>query len=151
MAVFRRKSPQVVGRGSGRTDTPGRKQRQPGSQARETTRSKEPTKQRSKTARPQGGAKGSPQGNGRRNAKKRWWYDLEVVDRISVLPKGTNERDLNLDKVIRAADQKLAHFPADMMPPPDHRDPFPLDREAGLRRAAAAETPDAARRRLKVP
>ena len=68
MAVFRRKSPQVVGRGSGRTDTPSRKQRQSGSQARETTRSKESTKQRSKTSRPQGGAKGSPQGNGRRNA-----------------------------------------------------------------------------------
>ena len=90
-------------------------------------------------------------GNGRRNPVKRWWYDLEVVDRISVLPKGTNERDLNLDKVIRAADQKLAHFPADMMPPPDHGDPFPVDREAGLRRAAAAETPQEARRRLKVP
>ena len=69
MAIFRRKSPQVVGRGSGRTDASSRQERQSGGQAQETTtRRKESSKQRSKTARPQGGGKKTNQGNGRRNA-----------------------------------------------------------------------------------
>lgn len=67
MAIFRRKSPQIVGRGSGRTETPSRQERQSGGQAQEKTRRKESNKQKSKTARPQGGAKKTNQGNGRRS------------------------------------------------------------------------------------
>ncbi|MBM3486950.1 MAG: reductive dehalogenase [Alphaproteobacteria bacterium] len=87
-------------------------------------------------------------GNGTRNPVKKWWFDLEVVDKVSVVPKGVNARDLDRDAVMKPEDQKLAVFPADMMPPPDAKAPVPVDRKEGLRRAAAAEKAAAARARL---
>lgn len=81
-------------------------------------------------------------GNGQRNPVKQWWYDLEIVDGITQTPKsGTNKRDLDFDGLMRPEDQKLAHYPADMMPPPESAEPFPVDRKAGLARAAEAEDP----------
>ena len=88
-------------------------------------------------------------GNGRRNPVKRWWYDLEIVDDVAVAPPlGTNERDLDLDRVVDPATQKLAIYPADTMPPPDSTEPVPVDRKAGLRRAAGAEKAADARARV---
>ena len=88
-------------------------------------------------------------GNGRRNPAKRWWYDLEIVDDVAVAPPlGTNERDLDLDRVVDPAKQKLAIYPADTMPPPDSTEPVPVDRKAGMRRAAEAEKAADARARV---
>ncbi|MCG8693410.1 MAG: hypothetical protein MI806_19580 [Minwuiales bacterium] len=88
-------------------------------------------------------------GNGTRNPIKRWWFDLEVVDGVTVEPTaGTNERDLNFDNKMTAETQRMAHYPADTMPPPDAVEPFPPNRKAAMKRAEAAETPAEARARL---
>jgi reductive dehalogenase len=88
-------------------------------------------------------------GRGRRNPTKRWWFDLEIVEGKTQVPRiGTNERDLNFDNILDPASEKIAHYPADMNPAPDQKEPFPPDRKEGLRRARLAESPHDARRRL---
>jgi reductive dehalogenase len=88
-------------------------------------------------------------GRGRRNPTKRWWFDLEIVDGRTQAPRlGTNERDMNFDNILDPATEKIAHYPADMNPAPDQKEPFPPDRKEALRRARMAESPDDARRRL---
>ena len=87
-------------------------------------------------------------GNGRRNPAKKWWFDHEMVDGITVdPPKGTNERDIDPKRKVDAAKQKMAYYPANAMPPPDQPDPVPLDRKAAMAAASALETPDDARKR----
>ncbi|HXK53342.1 MAG TPA: reductive dehalogenase domain-containing protein [Hyphomicrobiales bacterium] len=87
-------------------------------------------------------------GHGTRNAVKKWWLDLEIVDNICVDPvAGTNERDLNLDHRIEADKQKMAYYFASMMPVPNDVDPQPVDRKAALAAASLLETPAEARAR----
>jgi len=81
-------------------------------------------------------------GNGKRNAVKKWWLDLEVVDGACVTPpKGTNQRDLNLDHKVDPAKQPIAFYPANVMPVPNDSGPQPVDRKAALAAAARIETP----------
>jgi ferredoxin len=89
-------------------------------------------------------------GGGGRNPTKRWWFDLEIVGREVVRPRGTNERDLDLartGKLARA--QKLAFFQPELQPAggTNLQTPVPLDRQAGLAAYAAAESPLKARQR----
>lgn len=86
-------------------------------------------------------------GNGIRNPVKRWWLDLEIVDGVCVAPRGVNERDLDRGRVLDPHKQKLAIYPAGMMPPPDHLDPFPVDRKAALAMAGRLERPEDAEKR----
>ena len=90
-------------------------------------------------------------GGGARNPIKRWWFDLEIVDGVSVVPlAGVNERDLDLDRKDKlAAGQKLAFFPPALQPAGGTtlQTVVPVDRQAGLAAYAAAESPSAARRR----
>ena len=92
---------------------------------------------------------------GTRNPAKRWWFDLEVIDGAAVAPPaGTNERDLSPgrdEKLARA--QKLAFYPPDLQPAGGTTlsQLVPLDRAAGIKAYAQAETPEAARRRLGLP
>lgn len=92
--------------------------------------------------------------NGKRNLIKRWWFDLEVVNGVAGKPvAGTNERDISLgrdDKL--AAAQKLAMFPPRLQPPPGTTldQVVPADRLAGIEEYKRAESPDAARARLKL-
>ncbi len=86
-------------------------------------------------------------GNGRRNPAKKWWFDHELVDGVAVEPRGTNQRDLDLDRKVDAATQKMAYYHASMMPPPDEPGPVPVDRKAAMAAGAWLETPEAARRR----
>jgi ferredoxin len=89
-------------------------------------------------------------GHGRRNPVKKWWFDLEWIDGVAVTPpQGTNERDLGPDLVIDPAAVKIALFPLELRPPPGAREPVPVDRRAGLRAAAGAESPARARPRLR--
>ena len=80
-------------------------------------------------------------GHGKRNPVKKWWFDLEIVDGVCVEPRGSNQRDIEPEKEARMdpAKQPMAHYPASMMPPPDHLDPWPVDRKAAL--AVPMETP----------
>ena len=88
-------------------------------------------------------------GNGKRNSHKKWWFDHEIINGVTVTPKaGTNQRDIDPSRSIDPARQKMAIFHADMMPPPDAGEPVPLDRKAGLAAMEKVETPDEARKRL---
>ena len=93
-------------------------------------------------------------GGGLRNKVKRWWFDLEIVDGVAVSPRaGTNERDLSPDRTGKLAKtQKLAYFPPALLPRggTTMQTVVPIDRQAGLAAYAAAESPRAARARLKV-
>jgi ferredoxin len=89
-------------------------------------------------------------GAGARNPVKRWWFDLEIVDRVAVKPRGTNERDLDLGRTAKLAKtQKLAFFPPELQPAGGTtlKTVVPLDRPAGLAAYAAAESPLAAKQR----
>jgi ferredoxin len=91
-------------------------------------------------------------GGGERNTVKRWWFDLEIVDKVAVKPKGSNERNLDLGRAEKLAKtQKLAFFPPHLQPPGGTtlRTVVPIDRAAGLAAYAAAESPAAAKKRRK--
>jgi len=91
-------------------------------------------------------------GAGSRNLAKRWWFDLEVIDGVAVVPPaGTNEHGLNLGRDARLAPtQKLAFFPPALQPRGGTTlaEVVPVDRAAGLKAYQEAETPEAARARL---
>lgn len=79
---------------------------------------------------------------------KKWWLDLEVKGDVSFKydPKnyveaaeGANRPKIDPKRKI-PKDQKIAHYPASTLPPPDLFAPFPTDRKQGLEHAAAAET-----------
>jgi epoxyqueuosine reductase QueG len=91
------------------------------------------------------------EGNGARNPVKRWWFDLEVVDGVAKHPQaGINERDLDFERVRLAEKQKLAMFPPALQPAAGTTlaQVVPVDREAGLKLYAAAESVASARARL---
>ena len=85
--------------------------------------------------------------NGAINGTKKWWFDLEMVDGVSVTPKGVNARGLDFAAVKRASTQALALFPPEVSPPPAAQAACEPDRAAGIKAYAAAETPAAARSR----
>jgi len=85
--------------------------------------------------------------NGKRNPVKKWWFDHELVDGAAVAPKGANERDIDPARKVDPANQKMAIYPASMMPPPDERGPVEVDRKAATAVVGLLETPDQARRR----
>jgi reductive dehalogenase len=78
-------------------------------------------------------------GFGRRNPVKRWWLDLEIVNKKVVKPKGVNERDLNLDRATDIGNSKVAFYPRDKLPDADQKGPSPVDRKQGLRDCGEAE------------
>ena len=87
-------------------------------------------------------------GNGSINPAKTWWTDLEILDGAVVKPRATNRRGLSpADAPGKGSAQKIAYYPAPAMPPPDAKEPFPVDREAALAAAASLESPAAARAR----
>jgi len=89
-------------------------------------------------------------GNGEINPVKRWWSDLEIVDGRVVKPHAVNRRGLDVAKGDRLkATQKIAYVNADMLPPPNWKAPFPMDRKAAIAAAAKLETPAQARLRVK--
>jgi reductive dehalogenase len=85
-------------------------------------------------------------GNGSINPAKTWWTDLEIVEGKIVPPRGTNRRGLSLEKAAKPpAGHAIAYYPAAVMPPPDAKEPVPVDRRAAL--AVKPESPAAARAR----
>ena len=90
-------------------------------------------------------------GNGSINPIKKWWWDLEWVDGRTVEPtKGTNARGLDMAGGRVADKQKVALYTPDMLPPGDSIGvPVKLVRKEALARADEAESPAAARRRVR--
>ena len=89
-------------------------------------------------------------GNGAINPIKKWWWDLEWTDGKAAEPaKGTNARGLDLNGGRIADKQKIALYPADVLPPGDALGvPVKLLRKEAIARGEAAETPTAARLRV---
>ena len=86
-------------------------------------------------------------GHGKRVPVKKWWLDLEVIDGVCVTPKGINTRDLDLSRNTDPAKQKIATYPASMMPVPNDNRTQPVDRKTALAATALLETPDEAKAR----
>ncbi|MGE0734916.1 MAG: reductive dehalogenase [Alphaproteobacteria bacterium] len=76
---------------------------------------------------------------GKRNFVKRWWLDLETVKGQVVKPEGVNERDLNLDRKLKNDNTGVAMYTPEVFPPPDAKQPMPLDRKRGLADYLAGE------------
>jgi ferredoxin-NADP reductase/ferredoxin len=88
-------------------------------------------------------------GRGGINPVKTWWWNLEL-DRQGggyVQAAQTHRRGLNPDLKIDPAQQTLAAYPADTLPPP-YPVVFPVDREAGIARYRALLSPAEYRARL---
>ncbi len=84
-------------------------------------------------------------GKGKRNPVKKWWFDLEVVEDICVEPvKGVSRRDLDPSRKLDPAKQKMAYYPASMMPVPNDLDAQPVDRKAAMAIGEILESPVAA-------
>ncbi len=74
-------------------------------------------------------------GRGAINPVKKWWWDIEL-DRSTggyVRAKQTHARGINPSLKIHPAEQTLAVYPADRMPPP-FPVRFPVNREEGIQR-----------------
>jgi ferredoxin len=81
-------------------------------------------------------------GNGKRNPVKKWWLDLEIVDGVCVEPKnGVNQRDIDVTGNIDPAKQKMAVYPANVMPVPNDNGPYVVDRKAAVAQWDKMETP----------
>ena len=88
-------------------------------------------------------------GNGKRNPAKKWWFDHEIVDGVAVTPRrGTNKRDLRVDRYIDPKNQKIAYYNANVMPPPDVPGPMKVDRKAAVASGELLETPEEAAARV---
>ena len=88
-------------------------------------------------------------GYGRRNMKKKWWVDLEIDDGVCHLPsKGSNERELDLEREVPPPNHKVAYYPANKIPTAAYPEPWKADRKAALEIAADIETPESASARV---
>jgi ferredoxin len=87
--------------------------------------------------------------NGKRNPLKKWWFDHEIIDGVTVSPKaGTNQRDIDPKRKLDPSKQKMAYYHADMMPAPDAPAAVVVKRKEALAAKAKLETPDEARARI---
>lgn len=87
-------------------------------------------------------------GHGRINPLKKWWLDIEIIEGAPSEPKnGTNAREIDPRKNLHTK-EKIVYYHANLMPPPDSTDPFPVDRKAAKELINLVETPDEARKRL---
>ncbi len=80
-------------------------------------------------------------GNGTRVPGQKWWLDLEYRDDKLVVPKGVNERDIDVNKK-RPKNQRIAIYTAEDNPPGDFKEIFPLDRHAALDKGDEAMKPE---------
>ncbi len=84
-------------------------------------------------------------GNGKINATKKWWWDLDADDGGAVVSaKKTNERELVFRPPLDPAQQKLACYPPELSPPPLVPDGiFQPQRKAGMEAYKNAPKPSA--------
>jgi reductive dehalogenase len=83
-------------------------------------------------------------GYGKRNEKKKWWWDLEVVDKKITVPEGVNKREL-VKGATAPSEQRLGLYPADTVPAADRKESVPVDRKAGMKRYEQARQENADR------
>lgn len=80
-------------------------------------------------------------GQGKRIKGQKWWLDIENVDGKIVKARGVNERDLDVKRK-RPKTNKVALYLPEDYPPGDHKEPFPNDRKAALKRGDEAMKPE---------
>lgn len=85
-------------------------------------------------------------GHGRRVPAKKWWLDLEVIDGICVAPAKTNQRDIDPSRSVDPSRQKIAYFPASVMPRSNDSVHL-VQRKSALAAAAKLESVEGARER----
>lgn len=88
-------------------------------------------------------------GFGKRNLVKKWWLDLEIVDGVCVVPKATNERDIDLAKDISGDKSPVGYYSANVMPPPNSSEAVPLNHREAIKRGEELESVSAAFVRYK--
>ena len=76
---------------------------------------------------------------GRRNPIKKWWLDLEIVNKRVVVPKNVSERDVHLERPTDLGNSKVATYPWEKLPTADDKETVPVDRKEGLKHTAEAE------------
>ena len=87
-------------------------------------------------------------GNGDLKPVKKWWFDLEVINGVCVdPPKGINQRGLDVTHKPDPSRQKMAYYPANVMPTPNDLSPQPTDRKAAIAAGETLETPAQAKAR----
>ncbi len=86
--------------------------------------------------------------NGGINPVKKWWWDLRTDKHGNTLiATDTNQRELTPNVVLKAEDQTLACYPANIAPSP-YPEPSPIDREAGIAAYKELLTPAEHKRRI---
>ncbi len=68
---------------------------------------------------------------GKRNPVKKWWWDLEIVNRRVTVPKDVNKRDIKTAPDKPRA-QRLGLYTAETIPDPDRKETEPVDRKKGI-------------------
>ena len=79
-------------------------------------------------------------GYGKRNPVKRWWLDLELINGQAVVPKGTNERDLNPKADTAGQKSPVGYYHAKDMPPPNAPGPVLVNHKEAISRAVLVES-----------
>jgi hypothetical protein len=87
-------------------------------------------------------------GHGAINPVKHWWAEIEMIGGKAVVPKHVNRRGVAADLgFVKKPGHRVSYVNADMLPPPNWREAYPVDRKAALAAAAQLETPAEARAR----
>lgn len=87
-------------------------------------------------------------GNGNQNKNHKWWFDLDNDKGKIIIPKNTNEKDIQPHKK-EPKNHKIANYTVDMLPPADENGPWPFDRKQGWALKDHLETPAQAKERVK--
>jgi ferredoxin len=87
-------------------------------------------------------------GYGTRNSVKQWWLNLEVVDGVCVIPKATNERDIDITRDTSGKKTPVGYYSASVMPQPNARGSVPANHKGAVERAAELETVEEAKQRI---
>ena len=86
-------------------------------------------------------------GFGKRKLIKKWWLDLEIVDGVCVVPKATNQRDIDMTKDISGDKSPVGYYSANVMPPPNSAEAVLLNHREAIKRGEELETVSAAKAR----
>ena len=76
------------------------------------------------------------------------WFNREIIDGVATDARATKERDIEPQRRVDIDGQKVANYHANMMPPPERPEPFPVDRKAALKAEGLLATSDEARARV---
>ena len=69
---------------------------------------------------------------GKQNDVKKWWWDLEVVDKKITVPNRVNRRSVKKAPKIPSV-ERLGMYPVDTIPQADRAETVPIDRKEGQR------------------